>query len=148
VSATRNRRLNISKTVEERSLDIEVEPAIADLDADYLEAYVLHFLSDGEVQARIRRQLQTVIRNELAKLSSLFRDALREWIRKEKQKQGRVLPSAADRAEWQKQVAENQRLEKELKTARREMELKAHENQILLKALEKMLRSQSKNPSS
>jgi hypothetical protein len=144
VLATRNRQLNVLTAVEERPLEIEVDGV--DLDTDHLEAYLLQFLADEEVQSRIRSQLQMVIRDELSKLSVLFREALRDWIRKEKERFGQALTSTVDRAERERQISENQRLEQELKKTRREMELKAHENQILMQALEKTLRSPSKKP--
>jgi len=115
------------------STDISVEQE--------LEAQIIRSLGDEVVQERIRGLLQDIMKKELSMMSNVLREAIRNWIFKEKQKynlapqspQPQVLTEKLEKVE-----SDYRQLEDENKRLKREMELKEHENKIMLSAIKKL----------
>jgi hypothetical protein len=115
------------------SADISVEQE--------LEAQIIRSLGDEVVQERIRGLLQDIMKKELSMMSNVLREAIRNWIFKEKQKYNLAPQSPQPQLLTEKleQVESDYRqLENENKRLKREMELKAHENKIMLSAIKKL----------
>ncbi len=128
----------------DRSVRSELRPLHSSTDVyaeKDLEAYIIKSIGDEVIQERIRAHLQDIMGKELTKMSIVLREAIRNWIFKEKQKYNLapkgLLPQAlTDKLE--KSEAENRQLEEENRKLKREMELKDHENKIMLSAIKKL----------
>lgn len=115
---------------------------------DNIEKYIGQLLQADEIQARIRFLLQSAIRDELSRLSIVLKDAIREWIAREKEKfeleKGKRLPEGKGANNENQKISE---LQLEVDKLKRQLELKNHENQIVTSALKKMMDSKT-NPRS
>ena len=105
-----------------------------------LELYILNSLQDDAIQERIKTLLQEVMRDELSKMSVVLREAVRNWVFKEKQKyhlEPEQQPQeVTDKLE--KTESDRRELEAENQKLKRALELKEHENKIMLSAIKKM----------
>ncbi|MCP4756590.1 MAG: hypothetical protein GY866_37485 [Proteobacteria bacterium] len=130
-------------------MEIQLSPSRnkTDTTIESLEDYLTKSLYEENVQRRIKQQLQNILREELSKMSLLLKNALRDWIFKEKQKadldskQQQKSPTTEKLVEYQKK---NKELENENERLKRQMKLKEHENQIVLEGLKKMMESKKK----
>ncbi|MDT8445707.1 MAG: hypothetical protein RRB13_02265 [bacterium] len=106
------------------------------------EQFILEVFHQDSVQERLRAQLQKVVKTELNKMSDLLREAIRDWVQKEKSKHN-------PEEEHQKMVlleeklenfeANSKQLEEENARIKRQVELKEHENKIMLKGIKKFM---------
>ncbi len=140
---------NLSSSPKDEPDEVELKPrrVSADISVEQeLETHMIRSLGDEVFQARIRGLLQDIMKKELAKMSNVLREAIRNWIFKEKQKYRLVPQRGQPQAlaeKLEKYETDYRQLEDENKRLRREMELKEHENRIMLSAFKK-LRSESK----
>jgi hypothetical protein len=133
-----------SSSQKDETEKVELEPLLASTDISVeqeLEAHIIKSLGDEVIQARIRGLLQDIMKKELAKMSNMLREAIRNWIFKEKQKynlapQDLQPQMLADKLE--KVETDYRQLEGENKRLKREMELKEHENRIMVSAFKKL----------
>ncbi|OGG96284.1 MAG: hypothetical protein A2527_02195 [Candidatus Lambdaproteobacteria bacterium RIFOXYD2_FULL_50_16] len=118
----------------------QAEPKV--IRVDNTEDYILEVFYQDQVQERIKSQLQKVIKEELLKMSDLLREAVRDWVEKEKAKSN-------PEEERQKQIllseklenfeVNNKKLEEENRALKRRMELKEHENQMMMRGIKKFM---------
>ncbi len=105
-----------------------------------LETYIINSLEDETIQNRIKGLLQEIMRDELSKMSVVLREAIRNWIFREKQKYHLAPDSDQQEAtdKLKQAEADNKQLEEEKKQLQRELELKEHENKIILSAIKRL----------
>lgn len=121
----------------------EIMPQDNSLDAipdKHLEAQIINSLEDHDLQEKIKVLLQEVMRDELSKMSVVLREAVRNWVFREKQKYHLTQDTSQEDAEKElKRIeADRKQLEKENQKLKRDLELKDHENKIMLSAIKKM----------
>ncbi|OGG99609.1 MAG: hypothetical protein A2600_09020 [Candidatus Lambdaproteobacteria bacterium RIFOXYD1_FULL_56_27] len=109
---------------------------------DKAEQYILTVFNQEGVQERLRAQMQKVVKDELARMSGLLKEAIRDWVIKEKARHN-------PEEERQKVLLLEERLEnfeanaKQLEAEnlkiQRQLELKEQENKMMLAGLQKMM---------
>lgn len=114
------------------------------------EEYILEVFHDPTTQERIKQQMRQALQKELAGMSELLREAIQNWVKKEKGKAQQEGPAINELKE-QEQVllleklesfeVYNKRLEAENKIITRKLELKEHENKIMTMGVQKMMKS-------
>lgn len=136
---------NNSDPADTKADEAGVEPASAEgeivpLSSEELEYRLISSLEDQVIQERIKAMLQKTVREELSKMSVVLREAVRNWVFKEKQKYNLTpVNQAPDNPQQREQVEQNQkRLEEENLKLKRALELKEHENKIIMSALKKL----------
>lgn len=105
-----------------------------------LEMLIANGLEDESLKLRIRELLQEILREELSKMSTILREALRNWVFKEKKKyhlspEGKSPDQAA---EFDRSRTDLKQLEEENEKLKRALELKDHENKIMISAIKKL----------
>lgn len=129
--------------------NLPIEPASKDVKTHQAEQFILEVFHQDSVQERLRGQLQKVVKDELNKMSDLLREAIRDWVQKEKAKHNPeeehhkmvLLEEKLENFE-----ANAKALEEENSQMKRRMELKEHENKIMLKGIKKFMSQTPKKP--
>ncbi len=130
-------RKSLAENVEIETIHVSTEISVE----QELEAQIISSLGDEVVQERIRVLLKDIMKKELSTMSNVLREAIRNWIFKEKQKYNLAPQSLQPQAlaeKLEKYESDFRRLEDENKRLKREMELKEHENRIMLSAIKKL----------
>lgn len=109
---------------------------------DKAEQYILTVFNQEEVQDRLRAQMQKVVKDELARMSGLLKEAIRDWVVKEKARHN-------PEEERQKVLLLQERLENFEANAKlleeqnakiqRQLALKEQENKLMLAGLQRMM---------
>ena len=124
------------------NVELETIQVSSDISVEQdLEAQIIRSLGDEVVQERIRNLLQDIMKKELSMMSNVLREAIRNWIFKEKQKYNLVPQSPQPHViteKIEKSESDYRQLEDENKRLKRELELKEHENRIMLSAIKKL----------
>lgn len=106
------------------------------------EEKLLRLLEDDEIKQKIEEKLKRVIIEELNGLSIGLRNALKDWVRKEKEKNSLVSKEDALITEGNNRSLKIQMkiLEAENEKLKKQLSFKDHENRLILEALQKLQR--------
>ena len=105
-----------------------------------IEARATQIFEDEQISERIKAQMQVVIREELSKMSTTLRDAIRDWVIREKEK-ARMAPQDGQVKLLDRKVEE---LTEENSKLSRQVELQQHENKMIMQGLNQLLKKRKK----
>lgn len=121
--------------------------ALETLGVSSMDEQILDLFQGSDSSDNIKEQLQEIVREELSKMSSLLRDAIRAWLLKERGRYARLYQQGDVKLleeNLEEYKAKNEELEEENKKLKRAMELKEHENAMMLKGLQQLMSKSKK----
>ncbi|MDX2471019.1 MAG: hypothetical protein QNL04_10635 [SAR324 cluster bacterium] len=105
------------------------------------EKYILEIFHEEDFQSRIKTHLKEAVTKELASLSQLLKDSIRDWVQREKNKMvPQTDPKQIEMAgKLEELESENRMLAMDNDSMARKIELKDHENKMLFDSLQATL---------
>ena len=107
-----------------------------------LEVILKDLLHASDGRTNLKEMLQQIIQDELSRMSVVLKQAIQDWVRREKEKVQAVQASGENlqlEADLESLKEKNESLEEEVKKMKRQLELKQHENMIMMQGLKRAM---------
>ncbi len=126
---------------EENTLTNLEQPETSIASQNDTEKYILEIFHEDDFQSRIKTHLTEAITRELASMSQLLKESIRDWVQREKNK---IVPQTDPKQiEMSGKIddleSENRMLAMDNDSLARKIELKDHENKMLFDSLQATL---------